>query len=170
MKTIIKKPILNFFIIIILPMVTLVSYLFYLFWSAPLSMILQQFSIQYLYILNNSYLHYCLIAIVILGILLFSCYYLSLRWAFIKIFYNFFLGLILFVVILPLLYNLILPYNYGIFTDNNTLTPLNSLLGFSKLYYLLDLFIISISILLSIILIKYNKVNSFYYFICECPT
>ena len=122
---------------VLLPAFALFSYLFYLFWSAPLDLILQMYSINDLYIFNNAYVQITAIIGIIMFFLLCVSYILPF-----KHLYYFFLGLITFLLILMLLYNYILPYSYGIFTDNNTLSPERSFLGFSKVYYLLDIVLI----------------------------
>ncbi len=131
---------------VLLPAFVLFSYLFYLFWSAPLNLILQMYTINNLYILNNSYIH----IITIVSIIMFF-YSVFLIYFLCKHLYYFFLGLIL-----ALLYNYILPYSYGIFTDNNTLSPERSFLSFSKAYYLLDIILILGSLVGTIWAIK-NK-------------
>lgn len=136
---------------ILLPTLALFSYLFYLFWSAPLDLILQMYPINNLYIINNSYIHIITVVSIIMFFLLCISYILPF-----KHLYYFFLGLISFLLILILLYNYILPYSYGIFTDNNTLSPERSFLGFSKAYYLLDIILILGSFSFTIWVIK-NK-------------
>ena len=139
---------------VLLPAFALFSYLFYLFWSAPLDLILQMYAINDLYIFNNSYMP----IIAIIGIVMFFLLCISYLLPF-KHFYYFFLGLISFLLILVLLYNYILPYSYGMFTDNNSLSPERSFLGFSKAYYLLDIILILASFSFTIWAIK-NKLQT----------
>ena len=139
---------------VLLPAFALFSYLFYLFWSAPLDLILQMYAINDLYIFNNSYMP----IITVVGIVMFFLLCISYLLPF-KHLYYFFLGLITFLLILMLLYNYILPYSYGMFTDNNSLSPERSLLGFSKAYYLLDVILILGSFSFTIWAIK-NKLQT----------
>ena len=134
---------------ILLPALALFSYLFYLLWSAPLDLILQMYTINDLYIFNNSYVH----IITIVSIAMFFLLWISSILPFKHIYY-FLLGLISFLLILLFLYNYILPYDYGMFTDNNSLSPERSLLGFSKAYYLLDIILIIGSLAITYIIIK----------------
>ena len=134
---------------ILLPSLTLFSYLFYLLWSAPLDLILQMYTINDLYIFNNSYVH----IITIVSIAMFFLLWISSILPFKHIYY-FLLGLISFLLILLFLYNYILPYDYGMFTDNNSLSPERSLLGFSKAYYVLDIVFILGSLAITYIIIK----------------
>ena len=136
---------------VLLPALALFSYLFYLFWSAPLDLILQMYSINDIYITNNTYVHIITVVSIIMFFLLCISYILPF-----KHIYYFVLGLISFLLILALLYNYVLPYSYGIFTDNNTLSPERSFLGFSKAYYVLDIILILASFSFTIWAIK-NK-------------
>ena len=136
---------------IFLPVLALGSYLFYLLWSAPVSLILQEYTISHWFITNNPLTLIVVIVLVVFIILLGLFYQFKF-----KIFFNFLLGLILFLLILSFLYNHLLAYDYGSFLDNNTLIPEKPLLGFSKWYYLLDLIFILGSLYLVYISIKKN--------------
>ena len=136
---------------IFLPVLALGSYLFYLLWSAPVSLILQEYTISHWFITNNPLTLIVVIVLVVFIILLGLFYQFKF-----KAFFNFLLGLILFLLILTFLYNHILAYNYGSFLDNNTLIPEKPLLGFSKWYYLLDFIFILGSLYLVYISIKKN--------------
>ena len=136
---------------IFLPVLALGSYLFYLLWSAPVSLILQEYAVSHWFIVNNP-LTPIVIIVLISFIVLLSLLYLIKT----KTFFHFLLGLILFLLILSFLYNHILAYDYGIFLDNNTLIPEKPLLGFSKWYYLLDIVFILGSLFIVYISIKKN--------------
>ena len=83
---------------VLLPALALFSYLFYLFWSAPLDLILQMYSINDLYIFNNSYMPIIVIISIVMFFLLCVSYILPF-----KHIYYFFLGLITFLLIFLLL-------------------------------------------------------------------
>ena len=56
---------------VLLPALALFSYLFYLFWSAPLDLILQMYAINDLYIFNNAYVHIVTIISIVMFFYLF---------------------------------------------------------------------------------------------------
>ena len=134
---------------IFLPVLALGSYLFYLLWTAPVSLILQEYTVSHWFITNNP-ITPIVIIVLIAFIVLLSIFYQFKS----KIVFNFLIGLILFLLILTFLYNHILAYNYGSFLDNNTLIPEKPLLGFSKWYYLLDVIFVLSSLFLVYISIK----------------
>ena len=136
---------------IFLPVLALGSYLFYLLWSAPVSLILQEYKISHWFITNNPITPIVIIVLIAFIVLLSFFYLIRL-----KIFFNFFIGAILFLLILSFLYNHLLAYDYGSFLDNNSLIPEKPLLGFSKWYYLLDFIFIFGSLFLVYISIKRN--------------
>ena len=68
-----------------------------------------------------------------------------------------FIGATLFLLLALFAYSIILPYSYGSVADNITLTPRESLLGFSKLYYLFDILLLGSLAYLSFIIIKYKS-------------
>ena len=136
---------------IFLPVLTLGAYLFYLLWSAPVSLILQEYAVSHWFITNNPITPIVIIVLIAFIVLLSFFYLIRL-----KIFFNFLIGAILFLLILSFLYNHILAYDYGSFLDNNTLIPEKPLLGFSKWYYLLDFIFILGSLFLVYISIKRN--------------
>ncbi len=144
-----NKNIINVLKFCILPPLVLFTYLFYLFWSAPLDYILQEYTIDNYFIFKNSYLHYSIGASVLFTILLFVFYKTNL-----KIAYNITAGFILSLIVMMSLYPVVFPYNLGMFLDNIALIPENSPLGFSKIYYLLDVIIVVFSLLLAIISIR----------------
>lgn len=136
---------------IFLPVLALGSYLFYLLWSAPVSLILQEYDVSHWYITNNPLTPIITIVLIVFIVLL--SFFISLKQ---KKCFNFFIGIILFLLILSFMYNHVLAYNYGSFLDNNNLIPEKPLLGFSKWYYLLDLIFIFGSLYLVYISIKKN--------------
>ncbi len=144
----IKSYLLN----VLLPGISLLSFLFYLLWSASVSLIIQEYKIAHWFIWDNP------LTPIMLGVSLGITVVLSLSYYFQKHTYYFFTGLILFLLIISFLYYHIFPYSYGIFTDNDSLTPEKALLGFSSWYYLLDL----IFILGSLITIYYSFKKNFY--------
>ena len=136
---------------IFLPVLALGSYLFYLLWSAPVSLILQEYAVSHWFIVNNPLTPIVIIVLISFIVLLSLLYQFKIKTCF-----NFLIGLIVFLLILSFLYNHILAYDYGSFLDNNTLIPEKPLLGFSKWYYLLDIIFIFISLCLVYISIKKN--------------
>ena len=65
---------------VLLPALALFSYLFYLFWSAPLDLILQMYSINDIYITNNTYVHIITVVSIIMFFLLCISYILPFKY------------------------------------------------------------------------------------------
>ena len=121
---------------IILPTVTVFSVLFYLFWAGPLTIVLQEYYINNLGLRNYPILFISVIVCIIYIILLSITYFKSSK------IYNIIIGATLFLVLSVFAYSNILPYSYGPVINNIKLTPIQSLLGFSKLYYLFDILLL----------------------------
>ena len=145
----------DFLVCTVLPCIALGMFLFYLFWAAPVSLILQEYRIFRWYLLSNSYLQIAFICCAILFLIQVILY---------KKIPNLTTTIIIFVLSMAFLYTNIIPYSYGFFSDNNTLTPAYSLLGFSKWYYLLDIVFFIISVLLTIISIRKKKSSFLLFF------
>ena len=122
---------------ILLPVFVLFSYFFYLFWAYPVSFLNRAFSISEWHIFNNFFVLLSIGITILYAVFLYILHKKSSK------FYKIAIGIVYFVIALSTLYPYILPYSYGFFQDNFTLTPSESLLGFSKLYYLLDLLLIT---------------------------
>ena len=154
-----KSTVKNISLAIILPTITVFSVLFYLFWAGPVAIILQEYYLDSLAFRNHGMLFIsvivCLIYIAILSVAYFK---------FPKI-YAVLIGITLFLVLSVFAYSNILPYSYGPVINNITLTPIQSLLGFSKLYYLFDILLLGSLAYLSFISIKHKSTIFIFIFI-----
>ncbi|MGL4563500.1 MAG: hypothetical protein ACRCVW_06585 [Brevinema sp.] len=138
----------------VLPSLVLGSFLFYLFWSLPLQILLQSYKINSLFIKSHKLIIYsiiiCLLIIFILALL---SYMNKKKWNSVII------GVIIVLGMMTIFYQYVFPYNYGRVVDDLSLTPTKSLLGFGNLYYLLDLIILTSTVLIVRIIITSNKVT-----------
>ena len=146
-----KSTLKDMFLAIILPTITVFSVLFYLFWAGPVAIILQEYYLDSLALRNHGMLFISVI-VCLIYVVLFTISYFK----FPKI-YAILIGITLFLVLAIFAYSTILPYSYGGVADNSTLTPRQSLLGFSKLYYLFDILLLGSLAYLSFIIIKHKS-------------
>ena len=144
---------------IILPTITIFSVLFYLFWAGPLTIVLQEYDLNNLGLRNYPILFTSVIVCLIYMILLSIAYF-----KFPKI-YSIFIGTTLFLLLGVFAYSTILPYSYGGVVDNITLIPSQSLLGFSKMYYLFDILLLGALAYLAFIIVKYKSTIPIFIFI-----
>ena len=144
---------------IVLPTITVFSVLFYLFWAGPVAIIMQEYYLDSLALRNHNLLLASIIVCLIYMILLSISYFKSSKT------YNIIIGTTLFLVLSVFAYSTILPYSYGSVADNMTLTPRESLLGFSKLYYLFDILLLGSLACLSFIVVKYKSTIPIFIFI-----
>ena len=122
--------------------VTFFLFLFYVAWSIPITILAKAFNIEDYFIKNNFFVLLSLgiaLLLFLLQVLFIFCNQ--------KIYAKIVSGSLFFLVI-TFLYHFILPYNYGGFIDNITLTSAESLTEFSPFYYLLDFIFIGFSIFL----------------------
>ncbi|MGL4393637.1 MAG: sulfatase-like hydrolase/transferase [Brevinema sp.] len=101
-----------------------------------MKMLSQEYILSSYFFKNNIFIIIFFILMVALPILLMSVSFFSIKT------YKILATLILGSVLLGLLYPILLPYNYGKFTDNHFLTPEKSLHGFTRWYYLFDFLLI----------------------------
>ena len=122
--------------------VTVFLFLFYVSWSVPVTILAKAFNIMDYFIKSNFFV------LLSLGIAL-LLFLLQILFIFCntKIYTKIVSGSLFFLII-TFLYPLILPYSYGGFIDNTTLTAAESLTDFSLLYYFLDFILIAFSIFL----------------------
>lgn len=140
-----KKDLLAQFL---LPSTILFMFLFNVTWSTPISILSREFSISSYHIFNNVFVIISFFISVIYGISLYVTKYMKIqKWLFV---------IPLTVVLMATMYPFLFPYKYGFFQDVSTLTPEKSLLGFSKLYYLLDVALLIIALYLAILTFKYK--------------
>ena len=144
---------------IILPTVTVFSVLFYLFWAGPLTIVLQEYDLNNLGLRNYPILFISVIVCLIYMILLSIAYFKFPKT------YAIFIGTTLFLLLGVFAYSNILPYSYGSVADNLTLTPRESLLGFSKLYYLFDILLLGALACLAFTVIKHKSATPMFVFI-----
>ena len=140
---------------VLLPILLLFSFLFYVLWSAPVSVLAKEFQINNYYIFDNYMIIISFLTTVILAIILVAPYKKN-ETIINKKFRATVIGIIYFIAISSILYNYIFPYKYGFLQEGITLETSENLLDFSSYYYILDIAIITFSILLSIIIIKKN--------------
>ncbi|MGL4561568.1 MAG: hypothetical protein ACRCV0_04685 [Brevinema sp.] len=114
--------------------------LLYIFWLLPMKILSQEYTLSSYFINNNIFIYipiifFAMISLVLIILSLFSQKSYQILFAFIMV-----------ILILTFLYPVILSYDFGGFIDNNSLTSEKPLLGFSTWYYLLDIIIITATI------------------------
>ena len=144
-----KSTVKNIFVLSLLPVISLFSFLFYVFWTYPVQILSQELAINNYFLFDSPYLQTSLLVCVILFILL------ILTSKFLPKVFPYILGLILVFLIGTFLYK-ITSYDFGGFIDNNSLTTSKSILGYSSWYFALDGIIPIISIIITIFALKKN--------------
>ncbi len=144
-----KSILKNIFVLYFLPVMSLFSFLFYVFWTYPVQILSQEMTINKYFLFDNPYLQNSLLLCIILFITL------IITSRFLPKIFLYILGLILTFLIGTSLYK-ITSYDFGTFIDNNTLTTSKSILGYSFWYFALDGIIPIISIIITIFALKKN--------------
>ena len=154
------KTLKNFSISYLLPVLSLFSFLFYVFWTYPVQILSQELSIGSYYIFNNPFL---LFSLVFCGII-FIIIYITNKYS--STLYYLILTAILFGLLLTFFYKYIFSFQFGSFIDNMTLTSENSLIDFNNFHYVLDIIFVIISVFLSFIIV-YKKlfIKIFFFFL-----
>ena len=142
-----KSTLKDIFLLCLLPVMSLFSFLFYVFWTYPVQILSQELTINEYFLFNNLYLQISFLLCVILFITL-----IVTSKKFPKLF-PYVLGSVLVCLIWTFLYK-ITSYDFGTFIDNNSLTTSESILGYSFWYFTLDLIFPVISILIIIFALK----------------
>ena len=142
-----KSTLRDTFLLCLLPVMSLFSFLFYVFWTYPVQILSQELSINEYFLFNNPYLQISFLLCVILFITL------ILTSEFLPKVFPYVLGSVLLCLIWSFLYK-ITSYDFGTFIDNNSLTTSKSILGYSSWYFALDGIIPIISIVITIFALK----------------
>ena len=142
-----KSTVKNIFVLSLLPVISLFSFLFYVFWTYPVQILSQELAINNYFLFDSPYLQTSLLVCVILFILL------ILTSKFLPKVFPYILGLILVFLIGTFLYKLT-SYDFGTFIDNNSLTTSKSILGYSSWYFALDGIIPIASIIITVFALK----------------
>ena len=115
-----KSTLKDIFLLCLLPVMTLFSFLFYVFWTYPVQILSQELTINEYFLFNNLYLQISFLLCVILFITL-----IVTSKKFPKLF-PYVLGSVLVCLIWTFLYK-ITSYDFGTFIDNNSLTTSESI-------------------------------------------
>ena len=142
-----KSTLRDTFLLCLLPVMSLFSFLFYVFWAYPVQILSQELKITGYFLFNNPYLQTSFLVCVILFIALIITSKNSPK------LFPYILGLILVFLIGTFLYKLT-SYDFGTFIDNNSLTTSKSILGYSYWYFALDGIIPITSIIITILALK----------------
>ena len=145
-----KSTIKNTLLLHILPIASLFSFLFYVFWTYPVQILSQELPINEYFLFNNPYLQTSLLVCIVLFILL------ILTSNFLPKVFPYILGSVLVCLIWTFLYKYTIAYSYGGFVDNLSLTPEKPLLGYSFWYFALDFIFPIFSIIITIFALKKN--------------
>ena len=141
----------DMFFLCILPVMSLFSFFFYVFWTYPIQILSQELQINEYFLFSNPYLQKSFLVCVILLIFLMAIF------KFLPKVLPYIVGFILVFLMGTFLYK-ITSYDFGTFTDNNSLTTSKSILGYSSWYFALD----GIIPILSIITIAFALKKNFY--------
>ena len=145
-----KSTLKDMFLLCLLPVISLFSFLFYVFWAYPVQILSQELTINEHFLFNNPYLQTSLLVCVILFIAL------IITSKFLPKLFLYVLGFILVFLIGTFLYKYTIAYNYGGFIDNNTLATTKPLLGYSFWFFTLDIIFPILSIIIAIFALKKN--------------
>ena len=144
-----KSTLKNMFLLYFLPVLSLFSFLFYVFWAYPVQILSQELAINSYFLFNNPYLQTSLLVCIVLFIALIITSKKSPK------LFPYILGLILFFLIGTFLYK-ITSYDFGTFIDNNSLTTSKSILGYSFWYFTFDIIFPILSIIITVFILKKN--------------
>ena len=144
-----KSILKNMFSLHLLPVMSLFSFLFYVFWAYPVQILSQELTITEYFLFDSPYLQTSLLVCFILFIAL------IITSKFLPKVFPYILGLILVFLIGTFLYK-ITSYDFGTFIDNDSLTTSKPLLGYSFWYFALDGIFPILSIIITIFALKKN--------------
>ncbi len=144
-----KSALKDVFLLCLLPVISLFSFFFYVFWAYPVQILSQELTLNSYFLFNNPYLQISFLVCVILFIAL------MIASKFFPRLLPYVLGCVLVCLIWTFLYK-ITSYDFGTFIDNNSLTTSKSILGYSSWYFALDIIFPILSIIIAIFALKKN--------------
>ena len=145
-----KSTLKDMVLLCLLPVISLFSFFFYVFWAYPVQILSQELTITEYFLFDSPYLQTSLLVCFILFIALIITSK-SLPKLFLYV-----LGFILVFLIGTFLYKYTIAYDFGSFIDNNSLTTSKSILGYSFWYFTLDLIFPILSIVITVFALKKN--------------
>ena len=144
-----KSTLKDMVLLCLLPVISLFSFFFYVFWAYPVQILSQELTLNSYFLFNNPYLQISFLVCVILFIAL------MIASKFFPRLLPYVLGCVLVCLIWTFLYK-ITSYDFGTFIDNNSLTTSKSILGYSSWYFALDIIFPILSIIIAIFALKKN--------------
>ena len=145
-----KSTLKDMVLLCLLPVLSLFSFFFYVFWAYPVQILSQELAINEYFLFNNPYLQTSLLVCLVLFIAL-----IITSKSLPKLF-PYILGLILVFLIVTFLYKYTIAYDFGTFIDNYSLTTSKPILGYSFWYFTLDLIFPVLSIIITVFALKKN--------------